>query len=294
MQSKISPMNPADFAPLASGHYLEGLLVEGDDVWFTDVVSGGVRRVGSEAVLLEERTMIGGLLLNQDGCLLVAGVGGIVWVDPERGGSGVLVEGFEGVNEMRPDGRGGMVFGTIDLPAILRGRRPGPSSIYRLGRDRALTQLRAGLAFANGLAVSADGSTLFFNESFAATRAFPVGADGMLGEPRLMAEKPDCDGLALDAEGNVWISGFASGELLCLAPDGREVRRVPLPGPACSNVRFGGSDMRDLYVTVVDPNSARALAEGRIPKPGSSTLFRTQSPVAGARIERTRFELRNY
>src|SRR6516165_5946813 len=220
-------MGAADFTPLASGYYLEGLLVDGADIWFTDVVTGGVRCVGTDNVLLEARTMIGGLLLNQDGSLLVAGAGGIVWVDPESGVSGGLAEGFAGGNEMRPDGIGGRVFGRIDLPAILRGDKPGPSSIYRLSRDGTLTRLRDGLAFANGLAVSADGSTLFFNESFAATRAFPVGADGMLGEPRLMAEKPDCDGMALDAEGNVWISGFASGELLCLAPDGREVRRLP-------------------------------------------------------------------
>jgi sugar lactone lactonase YvrE len=106
-----------------------------------------------------------------------------------------------------------------------------------------------------------------------------------------MADKPDCDGLALDAEGNIWITGFASGELLRLKPDGREAGRLPLPGAACTNVRFGGADMRDLYVNVVDPAAARALAEGRPPEGQNSVLYRSRSPVAGAPIARTAFRL---
>lgn len=279
------------FEPLARGYYLEGLLVDGENVWFTDVAQGGVRRLGSDQVLLDDRTMIGGLLLNNDGSLLVAGGGGVAWVNPATGASGLLVEGLDGVNEMHADGRGGMVFGTIDLPAILRGEKPGPSSIFRLSADRALTRLRDGLAFANGLAFSPDGSTLYFNESFAAVRAFPVDEAGSLAEPQLMVDKPDCDGMALDVDGNIWITGFASGELICLSPDGREVRRLTLPGPACTNLRFGGTDMRDLYVNIVDPASAQALAEGRPLEKQTSVLYRTRSPVAGAPAARPSFKL---
>jgi sugar lactone lactonase YvrE len=277
--------------PLARGFYLEGLLVDGDDVWFTDVVVGGVRRLGSDRVVLESRSMIGGLLLNDDGSLIIAGGGGIVWANPGTGASGELVAGLDGANEMHPDGRGGMIFGTIDLPAILQGRRPGPSSIYRLSSDETLTLLRAGLAFANGLAISLDRSTLFFNESFSATRAFPLGPEYSLGEGRLMAAKADCDGMALDAEGNVWITGFGSTELICLRADGKEVRRLRIPGNACTNVRFGGRDMCDLYVNVVDPAAAKALAEGRRPQEQTSVLYRTRSPVPGLPIGRTSFKL---
>jgi sugar lactone lactonase YvrE len=280
-----------DFELLTRGFYLEGLLVEGEDVWFTDVVVGGVQHLASGKIVLPERMMIGGLLLNEDGCLLVAGPGGIAWVNPETGANGPLVEGLSGANEMRADLSGGMVFGSIDLDAVLRGKKPAPSSLYRLSPDREMTLLRDGLAFANGLSYSADGATLFFNESFAASRAFPVSEDGTLGDPSLLRSKPDCDGLALDAEGNVWITGFSSSFLLCLAPDGSEVRRLELPGNACTNVRFGGRDMRDLYVTVVDTGAAQLLAQGRPLEEKSSALYRTRSPVPGAPITRTRFHL---
>jgi sugar lactone lactonase YvrE len=281
----------ASFEPIVTGFYLEGLLVDGDDIWFTDVTVGGVHKVGSDTVLLPDRSMIGGLALNEDGCLLVAGVGGIAWVEPTSGRSGTLVEGLDGANEMRADGRGGLFFGTIDLPAILEGRRPGPSTIQHLSRDRDLTQLRVGLTFANGLAISLDRTTLYFNESFSATRAFPVGEDGALGDPRTLIEMADCDGMALDADGNIWVCGFNSGELRCVTPKAEEVRRLYLPGNACANIRFGGADLRDLYVTVVDTGSAQALAEGRPLTTRNSTLYRARSPVPGAPVEKTAFRL---
>jgi sugar lactone lactonase YvrE len=280
------------FEEVARGFYLEGLLVDGDEVWYTDVVVGGVRHANSGRVLLEARPMIGGLLLNEDGSLLVAGAGDIAWVNPATGGSGVLVGGFPGSNEMYPDRRGGIVFGTIDLPAILRGGKPGPSTICRVAADRSLTNLQDGLAFANGLAVSADGATLYFNESFAATRAFPIAADGALGAPRRLIDKPDCDGMALDAEGNVWVTGFASDFLQCVRPDGSELRRLSLPGKAASSLRFGGPDRRDLYVNVVDPAAAQRLANGTTLTEKTSVLYRTRSPVPGAPVPRSAFTLR--
>ncbi len=280
-----------DFETVASGFYLEALLVDGDTVWYGDIVTGGIKRLGTDVHLLPDRKMIGGLLANADGSLLIAGEGGIVWIHPESGKTGTLIDGLDGVNEMRGDGRGGMVFGTIDLPGILRGEKPGPSSIYHLGADRPLSLQKEGLSFANGLSLNADGSRLYFNESFHGVNCWRVNPDGSLGAQLWFVEKYDCDGMALDAEGNIWISGFASGELLCLTPDGSEVCRLALPGPACTNVRFGGTDMRDLYVTMVDPKGAQALAEGRVPDEQNSALYKGRSEVAGAAIARTCFNL---
>lgn len=279
------------FEPVLHGYYLEGLLINGENIWFTDVAIGGVQRAGSDDLLLPDRTMIGGLQLNEDGALLVSGLDGIVWVHPESERSGTVVDEIAGANEMCACARGGLIYGTIDLPAILRGERPGPSTIEYLSPDGVSSQLRRGLTFANGLAFSPRQDELYFNESFSATRAFPVGKGGVLGEPRTLIDMADCDGMALDAEGNIWVTGFASGELRCVAPDGTEVRRMALPGKACTNVRFGGPDLQDLYVTIVDPAAAQALADATPLKERTSTLFRARSPVPGARREHTRLKL---
>jgi len=69
------------------------------------------------------------------------------------------------------------------------------------------------------------------------------------------------------------------------------IDRLSLPGKACTNLRFGGADMQDLYVTVVDPVSAQALAEGRPLTQRNSVLYRTRAPVPGAPISRTQFNL---
>lgn len=187
------PIDALEFVHLVDGFYLEALLIDGEEVWFTDVACGGVRRLGSEQIVLSNRPMIGGLLLDESGALLVSGANGIVWVDPGTGRTGVLVDGMPGVNEMRSDGRGGLYFGTIDLPGIIAGRTPQPSAIWHLSCDRVLRQLWDGLAFANGLAVSADGNELYFNESFRETKVFPITVDGSLGRPRSLAGMADCD-----------------------------------------------------------------------------------------------------
>lgn len=281
----------SEWTELTRGFYLEGLLVDGEDIWFTDVTRGGVHNLATGQTILPHKTMVGGLLLNEDGKLLVAGSGGVEWGDPQTGASGWLLRVEDGVNEMRWDGQGGLLFGTIDLPSILKGEKPGPSSIRRLAVDGTMTVLADGLAFANGLSLNPDGGTLYFNESFAASRRFPVLEGFVLGEMTTLREMPDCDGMALDENGNVWLCGFASDYLVCLSPEGDELDRLQLPGPACTNVRFGGPDMRDLHVAVVDPADAQKLADGVPITDQNSAMYRTRAPVAGAPIARTRFRL---
>jgi sugar lactone lactonase YvrE len=287
------------FEAIAQGYYLEALLVDGTTVWYSDVVEGGIRRRTPDGLVttwLASRQLVGGILLNEDGCMLVSGPGGIVWFDPATDASGVLLDSIDGqpipgINEMRPDHRGGIYFGTVDLPAIVRGATPGTVGLYRLDIDRKLTRLCDGLVFTNGLSPSPDGSRLYHNESFVGTFVYDVLPDGRLGARTKLLKKPDCDGLALDANGNIWVTGFASKDLLLLQPDGTEIQRIATPGDAATNVRFGGADGRDIYVTVVSPDAAQGLKNGVLPSIKTSTLYRGRCAVAGQMIPRTRFLL---
>lgn len=287
------------FEPIAQGYYLEALLVDGTTVWYSDVAEGGIRRLAPDeevTVWLPDRRLVGGVLLNDNGCVLVSGPGGIVWFNPATNAAGVLLDTIDGqpiagVNEMRPDGTGGLYFGTVDLPAILRGETPGPVGLYRLDVDRKLTSLCKGLVFTNGLSATPDGSRLYHNESFVGTFAYDVLPDGRLGDRTMLLKKPDCDGLALDADGGIWVTGFASADLLRLQGDGAVTRRIALPGDAATNVRFGGADSRDIYVTVVSRDAAESLKDGVFPTSKTSVLYRGRSDVPGQAIPRTRFRL---
>jgi len=287
------------FEPMIQGYYLEALIVDGTTVWYSDVVEGGIRRLtpdGNVATWLPDRRLVGGVLLNDDGCVLVSGSSGIAWVNPATNACGMLIDTVAGrpllgVNEMRPDGKGGCYFGSIDMPAIERGKTPGPVGLYRLDANGAATKLWDGLVFTNGLTPNVDGTRLYHNESFVGTFAYDIAADGSLKNRTMLLEKNDCDGIALDVDGNIWVTGFGSNELLCLKPDGALVRRVALPGDAATNVRFGGADGRDMYITVVSSASAQALKAGRMPSAKTSVLYRARSNVAGQAIPKTRFRL---
>ncbi len=273
-----------NFEELARGYYLEGLAVSGSTVWYSDVIGGGIHRLeadGTAIAHLEDRRWIGGILLADDGAVLSTGQGGIMRTDPASGKSGWLLDAIDGqringVNEMAPDGKGGLYFGTVDLDSIIAGKRPAPVALYRLAPDGSVHCQCDGLGFTNGLALSSDGRRLYCNESFDGTYVHDVAGDGRLSNRRLLLKKPDCDGMVLDADGTLWITGFSSSHIERIAPDGTVLDRLETPAEAITQLRFGGSDGRDLYLTTVPLDAGAGLAKGRLPEAMNSKLLRTR------------------
>ena len=105
--------------------------------------------------------------------------------------------------------------------------------------------------FPNGMALSLDGRDLYIIVSnMPGIVKAPIQADGTLGDPQPVVEMPGTvpDGLALDAEGNIYIACYApnkvfrytvSGELELVADDWQS---VVLSAP--TNIAFGGQDMK--------------------------------------------------
>jgi len=288
-----------NFEKLTSGYYLEALFVAGDAIWFGDVTQEGIRRLSPDGRLQRwpGKRLIGGIIVNDDGAVLSSGPGGISWLDPVSGASGMLIETIdgrpiEGVNEFAADSSGAMYFGTIDHPAIERGDTPGPSSLYRLTADGRCVKVADGMKFSNAFALSADGRRLYHNETFVGTFVYEVRADGSLGAPAMLLEKRDCDGMALDCEGGIWITGFESNQLIRVLADGSIERRINLPAQAsATNVFFAGEDGRDLYVTAVRPEAAEELKHGRLPRAPTSFLYRGRSEIPGLAVLRPRFHI---
>ncbi|MBN6056685.1 SMP-30/gluconolactonase/LRE family protein, partial [Nonomuraea sp. RK-328] len=57
------------------------------------------------------------------------------------------------------------------------------------------------------------------------------------------------DGMAIDAEGCLWIAMWGGGRLVRLDPEGRLLSEVPVPVAQPSSCAFGGPDLDVLYVT---------------------------------------------
>lgn len=290
-----------EFQRIAKGLYLEGLAVDyvHNVVWYSDVIAGGVHGVhpdGTITTFNADRMWTGGVLMNEDGSVLSTGAGGIMWNHPDTGKSGWLISEIEGrpingVNEMMPDGTGGIYFGTVDLEQIIKGEPVRPASLYRL-TVKGQTQLVAdGLGFANGIMLSADGKQLYYNDTFDATYVFDVTTDMALANRRMLIKKEDCDGMALDTEGTLWITGFRSSELLRARPDGALLPPVSTPASAITQIRFGGPDMRDYYLTCVPADGGDDLKVGKRPSEQRSFLYRGRSEVPGMPIAPARFRL---
>jgi sugar lactone lactonase YvrE len=243
-----------------------------------------------------DRMWTGGVMLNDDGAVLSSGVGGIMWNHPQTGRSDWLLheidgEAINGVNEMIPDGRGGIFFGTGDLERVVRGEATRPTAIYQLTVDRQLIRRADDIGFSNGIMYDGERARFYCNDTFHCTWVFDVGPDLALANKKLLLKKDDVDGMALDAEGNIWITGCRSNYLTRLRPDGSALSRVTTPAGAITQVRFGGHDMRDMYINSVPADGADGLKDGDLPSAKSSILYRGRSEVPGMQVAAAGFRL---
>ena len=108
----------------------------------------------------------------------------------------------------------------------------------------------------------------------------------------MLLEKEDADGMALDAGGNIWITGFQSGAITRVSPEGDLLPEVSTPARAITQLRFGGADRRDVYFNTVPRDAGATLKEGGLPVEPRSVLYRGRSAVPGRLVEPTAFALK--
>lgn len=292
----------SDWTKLAEGIYLEGLAVDHvrEVVWYSDVIQGGCHAVKFDGTpvgsINESRMWTGGIIMNADGSVLSTGEGGIMWNNPDSGKSGWLLETgsfteLNGVNEMWPDGTGGIYFATNDMEYIIAAKDTRPAKLYRLTVDREVIEFDCPVYFPNGIAYDAARKAFYASDTFRTSWAFDVTDDLSLTNQRKLLDHDDCDGLVLDTEGNVWICGFRSPDVLHrVKPDGTILPGVPTPPGATTQMRFGGKDGRDLFIVTCPAGAGDGLKEGN-PLSDAAYLYRGRSEVPGILCEPARFKL---
>jgi sugar lactone lactonase YvrE len=289
------------FKSVASPYvFLEAPRSDGDILWFTDLLLGGLYRLspgGKVDVFLKDSKHIGGVVINEGGAIICGGTSGLSWLQPATGESGKLLStvggrSLSGANDMFPDGKGGVYFGTLSQAGEY-GKPPSLTALYRMAADGSVALLRDGVKFSNGIGLSPDGRRLYHNESLLGTFVYDVRPDGSLDNRALFSSQEDCDGLAVDSQGGVWIAYFASGEITRYRPDGDIDRHVPIPHKVASSLCFGGADKRDLYVTTAGNGGIDALMKGINP-PREAAVFHARIDVAGQPVPRTRFCLKDH
>ncbi len=125
------------------------------------------------------------------------------------------------------------------------------------------------LHFPNGSVITPDGKTLIVGETLSASlTAFDIGADGSLGNRRVWASTfPRApDGIALDAEGAIWIANALAPECVRIAASG-EVLEMIATSQNCFACMLGGDDGKMLFMMTAPtsmPIEASATPKGRI------------------------------
>jgi len=242
---------------IAGFRFCEAPRVEEDGtVWFSDLTGGGLYSIrdGVVRTRLTDRIWIGGLTLDQGGACICSGKGGLVLVGADGGARPLLTEmGGEpiiAINDIEADEQGGLFGGTIDFAAVFeRGEKPSGGRFFHLSVDGTLTLFRDDVVTSNGIGFSPDGGTLYHSESTVGLWAWRRDAAGLPVDRRLLAALDDCDGLAVDAEGHIWVAFWRQAAIVRFRPDGAVDRRIALPVPRVTSLAFGGPDGRDLYVT---------------------------------------------
>lgn len=254
----------ATLAQLASGlHFAEGPAADAlGNVFFSDIPSATIYEWSLAGQLSVFRTNSGGangLAFDARGNLLACeGANGrLVSITPQ-GNLTALASAYGGQrfnepNDLWIDPGGGVYF--TDPVFLGHDLVQGGEHVYYLAPDRStVRRVVADFVRPNGLAGTPDGKTLYLAD-WGATNVFryQINPDGTLTNKALFASVR-CDGMTLDAEGNVYLCGDA---VLIYDATGKQFEAISVPERP-TNVEFGGSDRQTLFITT-DGGSLYAL-----------------------------------
>ncbi|MGF6637452.1 D-xylonolactonase [Paraburkholderia sp. MM6662-R1] len=181
------------------------------------------------------------------------------------------------LNDGFVDARGRLWFGSMD------DAEEAPSgTLYRVNEQAAAIAQDDDYVITNGPAMSPDGRTLYHNDTMRrVVYAFDVAADGTLSGKRIFAAisgDGHPDGMAVDADGFVWIALFGGWRIERYSPAGELVDQVPLPCANVTKLAFGGDDLQTVYVSTAWKG---LTAVERQHQPQAGGLFSFRAPAAG-------------
>lgn len=226
-------------------------------LWWLDILAPALRARNlatgaSRHILLDDLT--GGLALTDSGKLVLAGRQGIHLFDPETRATTLLFDPEKHKPENRfnsasVDAAGNLWVGTMRVDGSA-----GGGTLYRIGKDLSVVAAMPEVALPKNVGWSLDGAEMYLSQGGnARLEAYRLRDDGLPGAPRTIVQGNDeiglPNGIAVDAEGCIWVAMLGAWSVNRYAPDGTLLRRVALPFPMATALAFGGPALDRLFVT---------------------------------------------
>jgi len=145
-------------------------------------------------------------------------------------------DGVTGFNDLVTTDDGGVLAGALRFRAVL-GEEPVPGEVWRLSPDGEASLWADGVIWPNGIGLSPRGDVVYVSD-FQTGEVLAYDADG--GGRRVFVKVPQGqpDGLAVDAEGFVWVALGGAGAVGRFTPEGELERTVEVPAEFVSSVAF--------------------------------------------------------
>ena len=257
--------------------YLEGPSFDRDgNLYVVDIPFGRVFRVSPDgvfALVAEYDGEPNGLKIHRDGRIFITDYkNGIMLLDPASGAVTPFLERhwterFKGVNDLFFAANGDLYF----TDQGLTGLHDPTGRVFRLTPGGRLDLLLGGIPSPNGLVMDLEESALLV----AVTRGncvwrLPLLPDGTTTKVGLFIQLSGGpggpDGLALDEAGSLAVAHLGLGCIWLFDHHGQPLYRVQsCAGHHATNIAYGGTDRRTLYITESE----------------SGSILRAAMPVAG-------------
>jgi len=157
-------------------------------------------------------------------------------------------------------------------------------SLYRMDTDFSVHKMLGDIGISNGIVWSLDSKTMYYIDSVAHTvRAFDYdAATGDIRNERVIIRTDGMglpDGMAIDAEGMLWVAHFGGSCVRRWHPHTGEVLdTIPMPASQITACAFGGADYATLYIT----SAATGLDDADLQRePHAGGLFAVSPGVKG-------------
>ena len=256
-------------------------------VWWVDITRNLVHRYDPDSrrdTTIDVGQAVGAVVPRASGGLVLAVQDGFAVLDPDTRRLDLIAPVEEDtpenrMNDAKCDSSGRLWGGTMAYSEAA-----GAGRFYRLDTDHSVVKILDGVTCSNGIGWSPEDRQMYYIDS-GAQQVDVFDYERATGEVRnrrklidIPAEAGVPDGMAVDAQGYIWVALWGGAAIRRFAPDGTLDRVVEIPAKQVTSCVFAGRDLTDLYIT----SACEGLTESEIRAyPHSGALFLHHPAVAG-------------